>query len=71
MNQIIRQAFADAQAAFPFVIAQGRNIETSIYQRRYPTFNYGAHVPVVTEGNAWARRYRHALQPGHEGYGQP
>lgn len=27
MNQIIRQAFADAQAAFPFVIAQGRNIE--------------------------------------------
>lgn len=54
MNQIIRQPFADAQAAFPFVISQGRNIETRIYQRRYPTFNYGAHVPVVTEGNAWA-----------------
>lgn len=54
MNQIIRQPFADAQAAFPFVIAQGRNVETRIYQRRYPTFNYGAHVPVVTEGNAWA-----------------
>jgi len=54
MNEIIRQPFADAQAAFPFVIAQGRNIETRIYQRRYPTFNYGAHVPVVTEGNAWA-----------------
>ncbi|OHV81621.1 DUF2184 domain-containing protein [Rhizobium sp. LCM 4573] len=54
MNQIIRQPFADAQAAMPFVIAQGRNIETRIYQRRYPTFNYGAHVPVVTEGNAWA-----------------
>ncbi len=54
MNQIIRQPFADAQAAFPFVISQGRNIETRIYQRRYPTFNYGAHVPVVTEGNEWA-----------------
>jgi len=54
MNQIIRQPFADAQAAFPFVISQGRNIETRIYRRRYPTFNYGAHVPVVTEGNAWA-----------------
>ncbi|WP_309086400.1 DUF2184 domain-containing protein [Chelativorans sp.] len=54
MNQIIRQPFADAQAAFPFVIAQGRNIETRIYQRRYPTFNYAAHVPVVTEGNEWA-----------------
>jgi hypothetical protein len=54
MNQIISQPFADAQAAFPFVISQGRNLETRIYQRRYPTFNYGAHVPVVTEGNAWA-----------------
>jgi len=46
--------FADAQAAFPFVLAQGRNIETRVYQRRYPTFNYGAHVPVVTEGQPWA-----------------
>ncbi len=54
MNQIIRQPFADAQAAYPFVLAQGRNVETKIYQRRYPTFNYGATVPVVTEGNAWA-----------------
>lgn len=54
MNQMIQRPFADAQAAFPFVIAQGRNIETRIYQRRYPTFNYGAHVPVVTEGNEWA-----------------
>src|SRR5690606_19190654 len=54
MNQIVRAAFADAQAAFPFVLAQGRNIEARIYQRRYPTFNYAAHVPVVTEGNEWA-----------------
>lgn len=54
MDTLIQKPFADAQAAFPFVIAQGRNIETRIYQRRYPTFNYGAHVPVVTEGNEWA-----------------
>jgi len=48
------QHFADAQAAMPFVIAQGRNIETRIYERRYPSFNYAMHVPVVTEGNAWS-----------------
>lgn len=54
MNQMNQRPFADAQAAFPFVIAQGRNIETRIYQRRYPTFNYAAHVPVVTEGSEWA-----------------
>lgn len=54
MNQIVQQPFADVQAAYGFVVAQGRNVETRIYQRRYPTFNYGAHVPVVTEGNAWA-----------------
>jgi len=48
------QPFADAQAAFPFVVAQGRNIETKIYERRYPTFNYSQVIPVVTEGNAWA-----------------
>lgn len=51
---IMTKPFADAQAAYSFVVAQGRNIETKIYQRRYPTFNYGMHVPVVTEGNEWA-----------------
>lgn len=49
-----RVPFLDAQVAMPFVIAQGRNIETKIYQKRYPVYNYGLHVPVVTEGNAWA-----------------
>jgi len=44
----------DAQAAFGFVTAQGRNIEAAIYARRYPTYEYANHVPVVTEGNAWA-----------------
>lgn len=50
----MRQPFTDAQAALPFVVAQGRNIETRIYQRRYPTYNYAQVIPVVTEGNQWA-----------------
>lgn len=44
----------DAQAAFPLVIAQGRNIETRIYAKRYPTYNYAQVIPVITEGNPWA-----------------
>lgn len=48
------QPFADAQAAYPFVVAQGRNIETRIYAKRYPTYNYAQVIPVVTEGNQWA-----------------
>ncbi len=44
----------DAQAALPFVIAQGRNIETTIYKKRYPTYDYASVIPVVTEGNEWA-----------------
>lgn len=54
MNIHTPRPFTDAQAAFPFVIQQGRNVEQRIYTKRYPTFNYGAHVPVVTEGNEWA-----------------
>lgn len=46
--------FADAQAAFPFVISQGRNLEAEIYSTRYRAYDYGSHVPVVTEGNQWA-----------------
>lgn len=48
------QFLSDEQAAYGFVTAQGRNIETAIYKRRYPTFNYSDHLPVVTEGNPWA-----------------
>jgi hypothetical protein len=54
MNMVVRQPFADAQAAMPFVIAQGRNLETRIYQKRYPTFNYAQVIPVVTAGQPWA-----------------
>ncbi len=50
MRPIIR----DAQAAYAFVTAQGRNLEAGIYRRRYPTFDFAQHVPVVTEGSAWA-----------------
>lgn len=50
----MKLVFTDAQAAMPFVIAQGRNQETRIYQKRYPVFNYGRHIPVVTEGHPWA-----------------
>ncbi|MFK4794659.1 major capsid family protein [Sphingobium sp. ZW T5_29] len=50
----MNQPFVDAQAAFPFVIAQGRNIETRIYRKRYPTYNYNQVIPVVTEGNQWS-----------------
>lgn len=46
--------FADAQAALPFVISQGRNLESKIYAKRYPTFNYAQVIPVVTEGNSWS-----------------
>lgn len=46
--------FHDAQSALPFVLAQGRNIETQIYAQRYPSFEYASVLPVVTEGNAWA-----------------
>ncbi len=48
------QIFSDEQSAYGFVTSQGRNIETAIYKRRYPTFNYADHVPVITEGNSWA-----------------
>ncbi len=46
--------FQDAQAALPFVIAQGRTLETKIYEKKYPTFDYAKHIPVVTEGSPWA-----------------
>lgn len=48
------QPFADAQAAYPFVVAQGRNIEAKVFKKRYPTYNYNQVIPVVTEGNQWA-----------------
>lgn len=48
------QPFADAQSAFPFVLAQGRSLETKIYKKRYPSYDYASIVPIVTEGAPWA-----------------
>ena len=42
------------KATYEFAISQGRTLEAEIYKRRYPTIDYAAHVPVVTEGNSWA-----------------
>lgn len=30
-------------------------IEPTVYRTRYQTFDYARHIPVVTEGNAWAQ----------------
>lgn len=54
MNIAVPKLFADAQSAFPFVVAQGRNIETTIYAKKYPATDYASVIPVVTEGQAWA-----------------
>lgn len=51
---ILTRPFADALAATPFVLAQGRNIEKKVYAKRYPTLDYALHVPVVSEGPPWA-----------------
>lgn len=50
----MRKPFEDAQSALGFVVEQGRNIETRVYELRYPEFTYATHVPVVTEGAEWA-----------------
>lgn len=47
--------FMDAQQALGFVRPQFFNIERTIYEVKYPSFDYATLVPVVTEGNEWAR----------------
>ncbi|EHP94889.1 DUF2184 domain-containing protein [Methylorubrum extorquens] len=47
--------FTDAQQALGFVRPQFFNIERNIYEVKYPSFDYAELVPVVTEGNEWAR----------------
>lgn len=47
--------FHDAQQAQGFVVSQTSNIEAGVYARRYPSYDYASLVPVVTEGNEWAR----------------
>lgn len=47
--------FTDASQAQGFVVSQTSNIEAGVYMRRYPSFEYESLVPVITEGNEWAR----------------
>lgn len=47
--------FTDAQQALGFITPQFYNIERTVYQRKYPSFDYAALIPVVTEGSEWAR----------------
>lgn len=53
MNQHID--FTDAQSALGFVMPAFYNIESTVYKRRYPSFDYASLIPVVTEGSEWAR----------------
>jgi hypothetical protein len=49
------EIFRDAQQAQGFVVSQTSNIEAGVYARRYPSYDYASLVPVVTQGNEWAR----------------
>lgn len=49
------QVFRDAQQALGFVTPQFYNVEQQVYETKYPSFDYPSLVPVVTEGNEWAR----------------
>lgn len=49
------QHFTDAQLALGFVVPQMFNIEAEVYQTKYPSFDYASYLPVITEGNPWAR----------------
>lgn len=45
----------DAQTTLSFAIQQATTIEKDIYKVKYPSFNYAELVPVITQGNEWAR----------------
>lgn len=45
----------DAQSTFSFAIQQATNLEPIVYKLKYPSFDFASLVPVVTEGNEWAR----------------
>lgn len=51
----MRANILDAQQALGFVTPQFYNIEQSIYEVKYPSFDYASLIPVATEGNEWAR----------------
>jgi hypothetical protein len=47
--------FNDAQSALNFVVAQGAIIEPQVYRIQYPQILYPTLVPVVTDGDEWAK----------------
>lgn len=49
-----RRRFSDAQLT-AFAISQATYVERTIYQVRYPSFDYASIIPVITEGSEWAR----------------
>jgi len=48
--------FTDAQqVATGFLMPSFYNVQSTIYEVKYPAFDYAKYLPVVTEGNEWAR----------------
>lgn len=47
--------FNDAQQALGFIMPSYYNVERTVYEIKYPSFDYAALVPVITEGSEWAR----------------
>lgn len=50
-----RMNLLDAQVALGFAQQAFYNIETGIYETRYPDYDYASLIPVETSGNEWAR----------------
>ena len=46
--------FTDAQNALGIVTPSFYNVETTVYQTKYPSYDYASLIPVITEGNEWA-----------------
>ncbi len=47
--------FNDAQQALGFIMPSYYNVERTVYEIKYPSFDYASLVPVITEGSEWAR----------------
>lgn len=44
----------DAQSALGFLTPAFYNLEATVYQTKYPSFDYASLIPVETTGNPWA-----------------
>lgn len=51
----MRQLVIDAQNALGFIMPAFYNVERTVYQTKYQAFDYASLIPVITEGNEWAR----------------